>query len=326
MRTIALALLMAVVPCSAPQTSPNTRSSSGTVSKDFRPGQTFRDCPKCPEMIVIPSGTFMIGSPASESGHYRDEEPQRGVNIRQFAAGKFDVTREQWAEFVSATHRETRTGCSWTARSKEKPDPIGSWQDLGFPQDDSHPVVCVTWQDAQAYVRWLSERAGHKYHLLTEAQWEYAARAGTNTPYPWGSAATHDNANYGAENWGGLTSGRDRWVYTSPVGSFPPNGFGLYDMNGDVLQWVQDCFAETYADLPTDGSAYETVVQLKTTGDLTYMNGTSSCSYRRLRGGDWGDPAIMIRSAARNWAPPAGATLENYRSGGVGFRVARTVD
>jgi formylglycine-generating enzyme required for sulfatase activity len=326
MRIMMLGFMMAAFASAASPQSSSPTASTGAVLKDFRPGQTFRDCPECPEMVVIPAGSFMIGSPTSEPGHYRDEEPQRQVTIHKFAAGKFDVTRGQWAEFVSATHRETSTGCAWTARSKDKPDPIGSWKNLGFLQDDNHPVVCVTWQDAQDYARWLSGRTGHKYRLLTEGEWEYAARARTTTPYPWGPAATHENANYGAENWGGLTSGRDHWVYTSPVDSFPPNAFGLYDMNGNVLQWAQDCFAESYADLPTDGSAYEAVVPLKTTGDFSYMNGTTSCSYRRLRGGDYGDPAIMIRSAARNWAPPPGATLENYRSGGVGFRVARTLD
>jgi formylglycine-generating enzyme required for sulfatase activity len=274
-------------------------------------------------MVVIPAGSFTMGSPVSELGRYDGEGPQRRVRVRQFAVGKFDVTRGEWVAFVAATNRGTTQGCAWTGRSGMKPDPDGSWRNLGFAQDDSHPVVCVTWNDAQDYTRWLSKRTGRKYRLLTESEWEYAARAGTTTPYPWGSSASRDNANYGADNWGGLASGRDRWVNTSPVGSFPPNAFGLYDMHGNVLQWVQDCFASSYSGLPADGSAYEVVVHLKTAGYFSYMNGTSSCSYRRLRGGDWGDPPRQIRSAFRNWAPPPGATLENYRSGGVGFRVGR---
>ena len=146
----------------------------------------------------------------------------------------------------------------------------------------------MTWKDAQAYVHWLSLRTRHQYRLLTEAEWEYAARAGTTTAYPWGLKGSHEHTNYGAENWGGLTVGRDHWFYTSPVGSFASNGFGLYDMHGNVLQWVEDCFAKDYADLPSDSSAYVAVVQLETAGDFAYMNATSSCSYRRLRGGDWG--------------------------------------
>jgi len=115
---------------------------------------------------------------------FEEEGPQQQVNVRRFAAGKFDVTRGDWAAFVSATNRPTRAGCSWTGRSGMKPDPKGSWHDLGFAQDDRHPVVCVSWEDAQDYVRWLSQRTGHSYRLPSEAEWEYAARAGTTTAYP----------------------------------------------------------------------------------------------------------------------------------------------
>lgn len=309
------------------------RAAASTLTADkknveagFHPGDTFRECAKCPGMIVIPSGGFTMGPPADEPGFYEIEGPQRRVSIHQFAVGKFDVTRGQWAAFVSATNRPTRQGCAYTFRSGSHPDPKGSWRNLGFPQDDRHPVVCVSWNDAQDYVRWLSTKTGHKYRLLTEAEWEYAARAGTTTAYPWGPSASHENANYGAEDCcSGLASGRDKWVNTSPVGSFAPNKFGLSDMHGNVLQWVQDCFSSSYVGLPTDGSAYEVKVGLKTTGDLASMTGTSSCSYRMLRGGDWGDYPALIRSGFRNWAPPPGAPLGEYRSSGVGFRVARTL-
>lgn len=309
-----------VVP--APPIKTSEAAVAGSQSR-----QTFRDCPDCPEMVAIEAGKFMMGSPVSEPGRYDEEGPQRSVRIRQFAAGKFDVTRGQWAMFVAATVRAPSEGCAWAGSSGSKRDAKASWKNLGFPQDDTHPVVCVTWDDAQDYLRWLSKKTGHKYRLLTEAEWEYAARAGTTTPYPWGSSASHEYANYGANVCcSGLASGRDRWVNTSPVGSFPPNAFGLYDMHGNVLQWVQDCFASSYSALPTDGSAYETVARLKMTGDLSEMNGRSSCSYRILRGGDSGDPPRQIRSAFRNFAPPPESTLAEYRSGGVGFRVARALD
>jgi formylglycine-generating enzyme required for sulfatase activity len=188
-------------------------------------------------------------------------------------------------------------------------------------------VVCVTWSDAQDYVRWLSQKTGHQYRLPAEAEWEYAARAGSSTAYPWGADANHENANYGSDECcSGRADGRDKWVGTSPVGAFPANAFGLYDMHGNVLQWVQDCFAVSYSGLATDGSAYEVNEKLKLSGDLAEISGSNSCSYRMLRGGDWGDPKRMIRSAFRNFAPPPGFTLEKYRSSGVGFRVARAID
>jgi len=252
-----------------------------------------RDCAECPEMVVIPAGSFTMGSPATEPGHdvFLTEGPERRVNIRPFAVGKFDVTRGQWAAFASATNRPTPAGCFWTGRPGMNLDPDGSWRNLRFPQDDSHPAVCVTWNDAQDYARWLSQRSGHKYRLLTEAEWEYAARAGTTTAFPWGSTASHDFANYGADACcAGLASGRDRWMYTSPAGSFPPNAFGLHDMSGNVLQWVQDCLAPSYSGLPADGSAYETTVALQLTGRLSKLTGTNSCAYRMVRGGDWGGP------------------------------------
>ena len=280
-------------------------------------------------MVAVPAGSFTMGSPADEPGRDGTEGPQRRVNIRQFAAGKFDVTRGEWAAFVAATNRSIAGGCAWAGPSNEKLDPQVSWRKLGFPQDDKHPVVCVTWQDAQDYVHWLSQRTGHKYRLLSEAEWEYAARGGTSTAYPWGPNSTHEHANYGAEKCcSGLAAGRDRWKETSPVGSFPPNGFGLYDTHGNVLQWVQDCFAASYSGLPADGSAYEEAVVLKTAGPFPWfdMTGTNACSYRMVRGGDWGDTPSMIRSASRNFGPGPGVTLQNYRSGGLGFRVAKTLD
>lgn len=299
------------------------------AEKKLQPGQTFRDCTECPEIVVIPAGTFTIGSPASETGRTDFEGPQVSVNIQQFAAGKFDVTKEQWAAFVKATDRIMDKGCAWSGLQDSslndwENNPNASWDQLGFPQDDNHPVVCITWNDAQDYVSWLSQKSGSKYRLLTESEWEYAARAGTTTAYPWGTEASHEHANYGADSgWVGLASGRDQWTHTSPVGSFPPNAFGLYDMHGNVLQYVEDCFSNAYSDLPTDGSAYTTEVQLNLEGRFSFMNGTTSCENRMVRGGDWGNPPSLIRSAFRNWVPGPGFTLQNYRSGGVGFRVAK---
>ncbi len=333
MRIIRLgAVLAAFASAASPQSSSPT-ASTGAVLKEFQAGQTFHDCPKCPEMVVIPSGSFMMGSPAGEPGSSDIERPPHRVTVQRFAAGKFDVTRGQWSEFVSATKRETPAGCSYSGFPKEKEN-SASWRNLGFAQDDNHPVVCITWEDAQDYVHWLSQRTNRKYRLLTEAEWEYAARAGTATAYSWGSTASHEYANYGPDKgFGhGLATGRDRWVYTSPVGSFPPNAFGLNDMNGNVLQWVQDCLAATYAGVPSDGSAYESDVELKLSGEFADLNGGRSCWYRVLRGGDWGDPPEEIRSAFRNFGPTDQAPEKTrklfgeLRSAGVGFRVATTLD
>jgi len=217
--------------------APTNPTAVSTLATDFKAGQAIRDCPHCPEMVVVPAGRFTMGSPASEPERGDAEGPERQVNVRQFAAGKFDVTRGQWAAFVRATHRRTTGGCAWAGPSNGKLDPGLSWRKLGFVQDDTHPVVCLTWQDAQDYSQWLSTQTGHPYRLLSEAEWEYAARGGTATAYPWGATASHDHANYGADECcSGLASGRDQWEKTSPVGSFPPNAFGLHDMHGNVLQ------------------------------------------------------------------------------------------
>lgn len=303
----------------------------GSAQTNLKPGTVLRDCVSCPEMIVIPAGTFTMGSPENEPGRNPIEQSQRKINVPQFAAGKFDVTVAEWAAFVQATNRPTVQGCSWsgfedTTLNKWESNPKASWKDPGFTQGDNYPVVCVSWYDVQDYIKWLSEITGKKYRLLSEAEWEYAARAGTTSRYHWGNEASHEYANYGADSgWASLVSGRDQWLYNSPVGSFPPNPFGLYDMNGNVMQYVEDCFSDAYAQLPGDGSAYKEDVTLKMTGPLEWMNGTASCASRIIRGGDWGNPPRMIRSTSRNWTPARGSTLENYRSAGLGFRVAREI-
>jgi formylglycine-generating enzyme required for sulfatase activity len=296
------------------------------AQKTNRPGETFRDCGDCPEMIVVPAGSFEMGAPESDPAGTERERPVRRVTVSAFGLGKFPVTRGQWAAFASAANRPTVNGCAWTARSRSKPDPAGSWRDLGFPQDDAHPVVCVTWHDAVDYINWLSERTKQRYRLPTEAEYEYAARAGTTTPYPWGTTVTHDNANYGADTCcNGLAAGRDKWEQTSPVGAFAANAFGLHDMHGNVMQWMQDCFQPSYVGLPTDGSANQNAAPLQLTGPMSRLNGQSACDFRMLRGGDWGNPPAMIRSTSRNFGPGPGGTLKDYRSGGLGFRVARSL-
>lgn len=238
-------------------------------------------------MVVVPGGAFLMGSSSAEPGRQTDEGPQRYVTVRAFAAGKYEVTFDEWDACARAG------GCAGYA-----PD------DLGWGRG-RQPVINVSWNDAQAYVTWLNSRAGGaRYRLLTEAEWEYAARAGTTTAYPWGANASHQQANYGAESCcSGLASGRDQWVNTAPVGRFDANAFGLHDMHGNVWEWTQDCYVNSYSGLATDGAA-------NTTGD---------CSNRVFRGGGWDYAANYLRSADRNWSTPTD------RNNNLGFRVARTL-
>jgi formylglycine-generating enzyme required for sulfatase activity len=263
---------------------------------------TFKDCKdehRCPLLVRLPGATFTMGSPKNEPGR-ADDEDQHQVAVKPFAIATTPVTRAQWARFVQATRRVApKQPCAYA------PTMNPTWDDPGFPQAGDHPVVCVTWDDAQAYVQWLSRRTGHHYRLPTDAEWEYAARGGTTTAYPWGDVASHEYANYGLDTCcGPAVDGRDQWQFTSPVGSFPPNPFGLFDMNGNVTQWVQTC-ADAFEKLPLRKDA-------------------KKCTYRYGRGGVYADEPAQLRSAAKNYAPPDDKiAIEDYRSAGFGFRVAR---
>ena len=256
-------------------------------------------------MIVVPGGQFTMGSPAIEPGHKPDEEPLTKVNVGSFAIGETDVTVAQWRAFVAATGRPDGPGCAYSGLAGDQAAQA-SWRHLGFTQGNDEPVVCVSWNEAQAYVQWLSDKTGRSYRLPTEAEWEYAARAGTGTAYPWGDTASHDQANYGAETCcTSATEGIDRWSYTSPVRSFPANAFGLYDMIGNVWQWTQDCYVGTLAGRPSSAAVVD----------------RQPCQFRVARGGTWGDTPALIRSAARNYAPPPNSVVADYRSAGFGLRV-----
>ena len=202
------------------------------AERALKPLASFRECAKdCPEMVVIPAGEFMMGSPASEKGRYTNEGPQHTVMIaKPFAVSKFDVTFADWDACVSVG------GCPQVS-------------DSGFGRG-TRPVINVSWDDAQQYVAWFSKMTGKPYRLLTEAEWEYAARAGSTTAYFWGDEIGKGNAN--CAGCGSQWDNRQ----TSPVGSFKPNAFGLYDMAGNVWQWVQDCYHGNYDGAPTDGSAW----------------------------------------------------------------------
>ncbi|MDZ4841688.1 MAG: SUMF1/EgtB/PvdO family nonheme iron enzyme [Hyphomicrobium aestuarii] len=249
-------------------------------------GETFRDCPTCPEMVVVPAGSFMMGSPESEEGRIAGEGPQRKVTIAEpFAVGKFEVTFAEWDACVAGG------GCA------HKPAD-GGWG------KGRRPVINVSWNHAKAYVAWLSKTTGQPYSLLTEAEWEYAARAGTTTPFSFGATISTDQANYdGNYTYGGGSKGAYRQK-TIEVGSLKtPNAFGLHDMHGNVWEWVEDCYAASYKGAPSDGSKAQD---------------TKDCS-RVLRGGSWSLNPWGLRSAFR-FGNSADDRLYSY-----GFRVARPV-
>jgi formylglycine-generating enzyme required for sulfatase activity len=249
-------------------------------------------------MVVVPPGSFTMGSPASEKERRESEGPQHTVTIpRAFAVGKFHVTRDQYTAFVRETGYAARTCFKYLSLRED-----GSWRDPGFAQQGSHPVVCVSWDDANAYVNWLAKKTGKPYRLLSEAEFEYAARAGTTTPFWWGTSITPAQANYDRkfDDAGGGSKG----VYrpgTVPVGSFAANPWGLYNVHGNAWQWTADCWHDDYNGAPGDGSAW-------TTGD---------CGSRVIRGGSWRFDPGNLRAAVRT-----GETTENFD---VGFRLARTL-
>jgi formylglycine-generating enzyme required for sulfatase activity len=257
----------------------------------------FRDCGHCPKMMIIRPGKFVMGSPSGETGRQDSEGPQHLVTVsRPFAIGRFDVTRAEFAMFVRETGYSTLDEkCDWSApRSKG----------LSLNQTPSDPVVCVNWDDAHAFLAWLAGKTGKPYRLPSEAEWEYAARSGSTTARPWGEQLTRSDANYGSDPCcGAFASGQDKWLYTSPVGSFPANRFGLYDMIGNVWQWTADCGNDTYAAAPNDASAW-------TTGD---------CSTRIIRGGAWFQGPESSRSASR------AADGKTLRRTDIGFRVALSI-
>ncbi len=243
------------------------------------PNETFQDCDECPKMIVVPSGSFTMGSRARERGP-ANERPRHRVRIDyQFAVGVYEVTFDEWYACLDAG------GCG-----NYLPDiPDDSW-DRG-----NRPVINVNWEDAQSYVRWLSARTGKTYRLLSEAEWEYVARAGTETAYSWGDSIGVNRANCSGcgSQWDGKM--------TAPVGSFAANAWGVYDMHGNVWEWVQDCWNDSYVGAPSDSSAWES-------GD---------CSEHVIRGGSWGEVPRNLRSAYRY-----GMNTE-YRFRFLCFRVVR---
>ena len=279
-------------------------------------GEGIRDCDECPELVVVPAGSFMMGSPSSEAGRDADQGPVHRVTIAApFAVGVNEVTRGEYARFVAATGRGPGGSC-WTYEGGEWEERSGrDWRRPGFNQTDAHPVVCVDWEDAKSYVRWMSGETGKGYRLLSESEWEYAARGGTGTARYWGESAS-GQCRYGNgadrslkrrySDWQRDTVGCDDGaVHTAEVGRYEANGYGLHDVLGNVWEWVGDCRHDSYAGAPSDGSAW---------------TGSGDCGRRVARGGSWVSRPRYLRSASR------GSISTGSRFSNAGFRVARTLD
>jgi formylglycine-generating enzyme required for sulfatase activity len=283
-RVIAVAVATALIAL-LPQAS-GAQPLSPEQERALKPQDIFKECDTCPEMVVAPAGTFTMGAPANEEPRFRHEGPQHGVTIaQQFAVGRFAVTFDEWDACVADR------GCNRYLPSDER------WG------RGRRPVVNVTWDNVKAYLAWLSRKTGKTYRLLSEAEREYVTRAGTATPFWWGTSISTDQANYdGDTTYGGGPKGETRFQ-TVPVDSFSANPWGLYQVHGNVHELVEDCYHDSYVGAPSNGSAW-------TSGD---------CSRRVLRGGFWRSDAFEVRAASRNH------NIAGVRGGGVGFRVARAL-
>jgi formylglycine-generating enzyme len=285
---------------------------------------TFSDCADCPRMVMIPGGTFTMGSLESEPERRRFEGPRSNVKVASFAIGETEVTRRQYAAFVEDTKRSADGGCfTYGFSSFTDPSAVdlkASWRNPAFEQTADHPAVCVSWEDAKDYASWLTRKTGHTYRLPSEAEWEYAARAGTTSTYFWGEeerACLYVNGGdpsllralpvlheYIAKDLRNGDKGArfvkcdDGSAFTAAVRRYQPNAFGLYDMIGNVWEWVEDCW---YEELPASGVAHV----------------EDSCESRRTRGGSWDDYPEELRSARRSRAKP------NLRRNDSGFRLVR---
>jgi len=258
------------------------------------PGKVFKDCRNCPEMVVLPAGTFTMGTPEGEVGREPDEGPMHEVTFEKpFAMSRYQITAGEWAQYMKETGVTLPDGDTRPGRACTNGKP-------SYPQGPRQPAVCMNFAEVTAYVAWLSRKTGQHYHIVSEAQREYAARAGSTGPFPFPfdpgteySIATHANT-YGPT---------DGYSHSSPVGSYPANAFGMYDMHGNVYEWIADCYHPDYVGAPTDGSAWT----------------EPDCDTLRIRGNDWGEAPVFSRSGNRNDIDP------QTRGDWIGFRVVRTL-
>lgn len=282
--------------------SPTRTYASENWRPDLLTGAVFRDCGNCPEMVVIPPGRLLMGSAQDEVGRYRQEGPQQIVAIpHAFAISRFEITRGQWARFVAESGHASDTGCFTWQGDRLVFDPRADWRIPGFAQTDSHPAVCLNWDDVQSYALWLSNKTGKSYRLPSEEAWEYAARAGSTSSRPWGEAISEACRYANVSDATGKQT-HPSWVehpcddgeeYTAPVGRYHANDFGLHDMLGNVWEWTEGCWTEEL------GSEVR------------------NCAQRVLRGGGWMSKPDFARSATRHRLDV------KLRFSEIGFRLLR---
>jgi formylglycine-generating enzyme required for sulfatase activity/catechol 2,3-dioxygenase-like lactoylglutathione lyase family enzyme len=314
----AVGLRVSPAPASTPPEAASASERAPAATARVRAG-TLRDCALCPELVVVPAGRFTMGSTtinAMRGNEARPEGPVREVTIaRAFAAGRTEVTYAQFASFVELAGYRPAGRCRVGLDEERSADLDFRGPILGRKPAPDEPVACVSWIDAKAYAAWLSGLTGQRYRLLTEAEWEYAARAGSTTKWPWGErdldACRYENT-FDLDGAAGLPQGtrlsweplgcRDGHGRIAPVASYPPNAFGLHDMLGNVWEWVEDCSFELYPPAPLDGTA------VQATGD---------CEKRAVRGASWYARQDRHRPSFRGRDPQDTAAHQ------FGFRIAR---
>jgi formylglycine-generating enzyme required for sulfatase activity len=296
-------------------------ASLAADAQEPRAPQSFRDCERCPEMVVVPAGAYVLGTAPADLPPGADPAEGEALLLRiprAFGLGRYEVTREEYERFVAASGYEGRPGCrTWDpALSRFNDDARRTWLNPGRPAEPQprHPVSCVSFADAQAYASWLARETGKRYRLPSEAEWEYAARAGSAALWPWGDAPETGCAHANVYDRSGAQAyrlGREPAVCAdgqpdvAPVGQLEANALGIGDMIGNVAEWVEDCYTGSYAGRPRDARAW------------TWLGG---CQRRVLRGGSWVSPPTAARSAHRE--PADGGLRADY----VGFRVAMDLD
>lgn len=286
-------------------------ASLGVVQAKPSIDREFQECSECPKMVAIPGGKFVMGSPVAEQGRFDAEGPQHVVSVKAFAIGKYDVTNREFLTFLRETgYQPPICDTTWNM-GWQVPRRGFAYAPGGPAAPPLEPAYCLNWNDAQAYIAWLNSKVRHlasaagerkgPYRLPSEAEWEYAARAGTTMARWWGDATGVGKAN--CHGCGSKWDGRE----IAPVGSFGPNPFGIYDMLGNVWEWVEDCWNESYVGAPTDGRAW-------TNGD---------CTKRVVRGGSWSNVPVFVRSAMRSKGDAQGQGFDY--SSYTGFRLVRSL-